>query len=470
MKFCSEFEHYCLLMTTAPIGHYTQNFEPFTQTIVGKQSPTLNELPSAVWASILSYLSHTDMCSLMLLNQQIKRTVEPYLYMELTITEWASSGARLARAILNGIVSNETCACIRRLKVLFTSLDEISEALEILLDIQHRMTSIEVIEVEAHRTEDAYRAIYVLASQYRNCEMRASARAPPIIPPPPLNDFSGSPNYQAELGLHLNPRQGSICSNASSDELPSESYLGPIVLPLLSHLCLPLLYRREFSFLSSINYLKLDRVIEDGSGTQLRTKDVIQHLTLPYSAYVELGSPVAYNLELLLSSEIHDLFIHDPACTLLKLVATSDMPFIEPLIRTPSLKALILCNIAPLPSIKLIENNSLDTVEFISTAPVTIPVLQALASKRLLPQLKLLLVMVTRASFLTQTAPLRKREAKKLAEWLQVVASTYPVDIRDISRLLREDIYFSDGLWCLAAQTPYKKYLPFVVPPPLNNL
>lgn len=459
-------------MTTlndAPIGPYIEAFGSLKQDVIGKQSVTLNELPSAVWNSILSYLSHTDMCSLILLNQQIKRVVEPYLYMELTITEWASSGARLARAILHGVVSNETCACIRRLRVLFTSLDEIDEALEILLDIRPRMTSIEVIDVEAHKTEDAYKAVYMLASQYHGCEIKLSARAPPLHHSPFGKTLSELPEHQTELDSQLISRPGSVSSNTSSEEFPPETYLGSTVLPLLSHLCLPILFRQELSYVTSINSLRLDKVIEDGSGVQLKTKDAIQHLALPYDSYVKLGSPVANNLELALTCEDRDIYVHDPACTLLKLVATVDIPLIEPHLRTPSLKALVLCNIAPLPSIKLIENNNLDSVEFISIAPVTIPVLQALASKRLLPELKLLLAMVTRASFLTQTAPLRKSEAKRLVEWLQVVASTYPVDIRDFSRLLREDIYFSDGLWCLAAQTPYRRYLPLVAPPPLKN-
>lgn len=391
----------------------------------------LAALHDSCWSAILAHLDARTMHNLLLVSHSIKVIVQRYVYHELTLTEWASSGARIAEAIQRGRVSDETCECIEVLHVQFTSIEEIRETIRLCLEIQPRVPNVHTLYIEAHKTEDALSVSSLLLQRYAHCSIvNVVARAP------------------------------------SENQLVHAQH----TLPFITSLQIPRLFRHETSFLTRASDLDLEEVLPDGSTYPYLAQRgfAFDRLALPYASYVDLGSPSSVQLELRLRDEDEQVVIKDSGCDVLKLTATRDLPHITPKLHLPSIRALILCNIAPLPTINLLESTRLDTLEFLSVAPVTLPALQALANKAYLPSLRLLLVLVSRASFLSESQMLRKRETHRIVEWLQMLAAQYPVDVRDFSRLLRRDIYFSDGLWCLAAQTRYRKYLPLVAPPPLK--
>lgn len=388
----------------------------------------LTDLPDAIWVKILSHLSPADTARLLLVNRSIQQTIQPYIYHELTLTEWASSGARLARAILDGVVSDSTAECIKKMRIEFTSMDEINETLQLSISICRRMRGLLQIDVDAHFTGDALLVVAQLASVYSQVQSwGVSARA------------------AADWPLAL-------C---------------PSVLPLITNVHLPRLFRQELGYLNNVQTLYLDEVIEDGSSEVLRTAALVK-LVVPLSVYAQIGRPPALHLELYMGPGDQELVVDDALCCTLKLVATHDLPQIEPALRVPSLRALVLCNVAPEPTFKLVERTDFSTVEFISLAPVTTIALQALYSKKQMPSLRIVVLVVLAASFVSDLPTPRKREVRRHVEWLQMLASKYPVDVRDPQRLLDMDIYFSDGLWCLASQTPFSRLLQLVPPPPLR--
>lgn len=393
--------------------------------------PGLSMLPVSCWSSILAYLTTRDMRNLLLVSRSIKDIVQRYLYHELTLTEWASSGARIAEAIQHGIVSDAACECMEVLRVQFTSIEEISEAVRLCLEIQPRLPNVRSLCIEAHKTEDALSVLNLLIQRYAYCTtVNVVARA---------------------------PSEGQLA-------------LAQQTLPYITTLQIPSLLRHETSFLARVSDLELEEVIPDGSTFPYLGQRglVFDRLAVSYASYVDLGSPPSVQLELRLGPEDEQVIVDDSGCDVLKLTASRDLPQITPKLHLPSLRVLILCNIAPLPTINLLEFTRLDTLEFLSVAPVTLPALQALTNKAHLPSFRLLFVLVSRASFLSDSQFMRKRETRRIVEWLQMLAAQYPVDVRDFSWLLRQDIYFSDGLWCLTAQTRYSKYLPLVAPPPLE--
>lgn len=387
----------------------------------------LFSLPSVLWSRIISHLNQTEISSLLLTCTQMNSLVHEHVRHELIVTEWASSGSKMIRAIRNGEFSPRTCSRIQVLRVKFTAFDEVKKVLHYLPSLKDKLLSLKRIVIIAYKTEDAIQIADFLSKDYETCDVEVAARA----------EISNTISF----GLSL-------------------SHLTSVKVPAL--LCC------DFKFLNSVYELDVKRIIRRGDGSHIdfRPKRRLDRLSVTYADYVLLGRPACTELHLYLEPETEELEIEDAGLRILKLVAaTAGYPGFVPNIRAPSLNALILCNTVPHHTVKLFENNCFDSVEFLSIAPVTFTVLRAIRQADRLPRLKQLLVMVTNSSLTSAHPAERYFEKKKLVAYLQTVAMMYPIDVRSVSMIFKPSMFCSEGLWRLTSQSAFSKYLPLVSPP-----
>lgn len=405
------------------------------------------QLTSEIWDNICYYLPKSSLVSLLWTSRDLRKLVLPKLYQHALFNEWGGQGLKLASAIFDGIPSKDLVESIQVAEIALTTREEATAMISAFSAIAPQLTNLHTIVVCCYNGEDAVWAANRIAEHYPDTALEIYCKA--------VNSMTVS------------------CS------------LSPTVLRQLKQLTIPYLLRSVLKKLTSLETLQVGSFVHDDvSGfAELPVK-----LGLSYTDWIALNCPHTKALELDLVQNY--IYMLDPQSSIpnsvqkkyaprseitvnsstvedLKLIGFENSGKINPdpsteivsiRVVAPALRVLILSNLPSVVVESLFQSSKVPRVECLIVSPITVSALQGISDYGF-KHLQLVMAIVTEASF-KKSSP---KELELLVRWIQRLALTCPMDMRDLTKSINPEIYFGEGMWCTIAQTPFAAYLPDAV-------